>query len=268
MSKLQRRALAVAAAAVMGIGSLASGPANADKIQLGFVLDASGSITNSEWTIITQGLSNAIGLIPTSGSDQYYLSLAIFGWNSQTIINNSLITGGNIGSFQTQIAGLTRSGINTGATNYEAAFTQMASAMGSTVGYDASYVNFATDGEPNVCTSSAWGSDYWGCGVAARNTLLAAGVDNISIEGIGITSGAATSLKTKICAPQPCDDTQPYNFPTQGFYIGVANATQYAEAIKHKIRVVTGQIPEPASIALVGLALMGIGAARGRKARA
>jgi hypothetical protein len=257
--------LGAVAAAAMSMTS------HAATIQLGFVLDGSGSISAAEWNIIRNGLASAINLIPFGGQDTYEVSVVQFstGASSYAQASNILITDAtsrtNLSTF---IAGLGQLG---GSTNYQAGFATMQAVLGNTIGQAAfSYVNFATDGAPNTCTSNPPGNPggfspaQW-CGMVARNNLIASGVDNISVEGIGVTPGNATFLQNQICHPTPCDTTNPYDFPTHGFYIGVSNAAEYAAAIQNKVRVVTGQTPEPGTIALVGLALAGLGVTRRRK---
>ena len=245
-NKFGQMCAGLAVAASIGI---AAAPVKADTIQLGFILDRSGSIGGTNWNVIVNGLSAAIGNIPVGGDDTYEVSVVTFAANASANISNFLVTDTTTRSaLQTQVAGLT-SVYSGGLTNYTAAFTVMLDALDNTTLGDSSlsYVNFATDGDPTT------GGD----GVAARDALIAAGVDNISIEGIG--SGVdANNLRNNFCYPGPCDDTSPYNFPTQGFYIGVANAQGYADAIGNKVRIVTGQVPEPQMIALLGIGLLGL----------
>lgn len=255
-------------AAVAGV-ALALGtavPAQAGLIQLGFVLDRSGSIGQTDWNIIVNGLSGAIGLVPVGGPDTYEVSVVTFSTAATINVNSVVVDSvGARSGLQTSIAGLTGA-YSGGTTNYSLALAAMNTALTDAVGTagfttagqaDASYVNFATDGEPNPSSAN---------GVTERATLIASGVDNISIEGIGISAAAAAFLQNSICYPGPCDTTSPFNFPTQGFYLGIADAAAYTAAIENKILTVTEQVPEPGTMALIGAGLLGFGLARRRNA--
>lgn len=259
MKRFRKLALGAVSACVVAMTPVA---ANAGVIQLGFILDRSGSIGAGNWSIITSGLAAAVGLIPTGGPDTYELSVVTFSNAATTgLANFSLTNAADIASAQATITALGYSG---GMTNYTAAFTLMDSVLRTTsANADKTYVNFATDGDPNPNSAD---------GLAMRNSMISTAlngyVDNISIEAIGsgISAAGTALLQNQICYPTPCTVLPTVNFDAQGFYIQVADATEYAKAIQHKVRIVTGQVPEPTSIALVGAALLGLGFASRRKA--
>ncbi|MFT5487256.1 MAG: hypothetical protein ACI9MU_002173, partial [Alphaproteobacteria bacterium] len=238
---------------IVALGITAAAPAaNAGVVQLGFILDRSGSIGSSPWSTITTGLSNAINtLVPIDGS--YEISVVSFATSASINVNkvliDSAIARANVA------AAIASIGYTGGNTNMTAAFNSMAAALGgSTNMIDFSYVNLATDGIANNAGTAA----------TARNNLVTAGADNISIEAIG--GGVdAMFLQNSICYPGPCTVAPTFAFPGNGFYIPVANATEYSGAIGNKIAIVTQQVPEPGMALIVALGVVGIAAAR-RKA--
>gem|GEM_PF-4976264 len=203
------------------------------------------------------GLATAIqNLIPIGGLNTYEISVVKFDNAAEVVVDAVVIN--NAASkiaVVNQINGAVQGG---STTNYTAAFQTMLNTITGSANFTAAgkqFINFATDGDPNPDAAN---------GIIPRNAMIAAGFDNISIEGIGVSVANAAFLQNSICYPGPCDITVPFNFPAQGFYIGVANAQGYANAIGNKILVVTQQTPEPASLAILGVGLLGLAALRRR----
>jgi len=246
-SSISKRARAGVLAASVGFMA----PTSAGVIQLGFIIDSSGSIGSTDFGVITDGLASAVeSYIPVGGDDTYEVSVVRFNSSASAVVANVLVTDATARS---DLADDIRNiGYSGGGTDFTAAFDAMTGVLGNTIGTaDASYVNFSTDGQASDAST-------------AFNAMIASGVDNVSVEGIG--GGVnEVDLQNLYCYPQSCDTTTPYNFPTQGFYIGVANAQGYADAIGEKIGVVTGTVPIPATLALFGLGLVGFAGLRGRK---
>lgn len=248
----------VLGAVLAAIVAMVPAKASAATIQLGFILDSSGSIGSGNWNTIRTGLATAINTyIPVGGDDVYELTVISFSSNAVVVVSPTLVTDATV---RANVATAVQNAAFLGSTtDYADAFAAMQTQLSGTIANAAfSYVNFATDGVP----------DSDAAGRAARNSLIGIGIDNLSIEGIG-TGVDAAELQNFYCYPGPCDTTAPYNFPAQGFYIGVANAQGYADAIGNKIQVVTQNpvVPEPGTWTLMCLGLAGVVAARRRARR-
>ena len=242
-----RKISAYLIAPVVALGIAVAAPAaNAGVIQLGFILDRSGSIGSGNWTTIVNGLSSAINtIVPTDSS--YEVSVVSFGSTASIDVNHILID--SVASRTAVANAISSIGFTGGGTNMTDAFNTMATALtGSALMFDNTYVNLATDGVPNNQTTA----------VAARNALISgANVDNLSIEAIG--GGVnASFLQNSICYPGPCTIAPTFSFPGNGFYIPVANAEEYATAIANKVAIVTNQVPEPGMMIILGLGIAGI----------
>ena len=183
------------AAATLAVSLTAAAPASAATIQLGFILDSSGSITASGWSTIVTGLSNAIlNDIPLPGADTYEVSVVSFSSTTQTVLNHVLIN--SAAARSSAAASVLAATFLNANTNYAIGFSAMQTALTSSPNFSAggtSYVNFATDGAPNEPTDFA---TALAAGIVARNNLINAGIDNISIEGIGINAAGRRSWRT------------------------------------------------------------------------
>ena len=74
------------------LGLFVTMSAHASIIQLGFILDESGSIGSGNWTTIVNGLSSAVNNIPVGGTDQYEITVVAFATNASTEVNRVLLT--------------------------------------------------------------------------------------------------------------------------------------------------------------------------------
>jgi hypothetical protein len=258
--KLKAGLQALAAGVVLAFGAV---KAEAAIIDLGFALDASGSIGSSNFVTARNALSAALGQIPFSGPDTYRVSVVRFDTTATTVTTQTINSAAALASVQAAVAATSYPG---GATCISCATTQLLTNFQGLGGLgDFTLFNVITDGEPTVGTTS---------GATLRTSLTAAGVDGISAEAIGAFD---LSFLQALVAPNPGVTTNnPAALPdpyTSGFVLTVANFAGFQAAIDQKIRNIVVTPPGtivPGPIAGAGLpALLALGGfvwARRRKA--
>ncbi len=235
--------------------SLSGGSAYAAVIDLGFALDRSGSVGAANWTLVVGGLANALDLLPTSGANQYRVSVASFATTATVNVAPTIVTAANIAGIKAAITGIAFTG---GVTCISCAATALTNAFIGDGGFgDTSLLNISTDGVPV--------QDPQPNGAVLRGTLVAAGWDSISAEAIGNFSLAYLQA---LVHPNPGVTTNnPALLPNplvQGFVLQVADFASYEAAIAAKVQRIVN-VPEPATMSLFGIALLGLGAARRRR---
>ncbi|KMV32178.1 hypothetical protein AB733_01145 [Photobacterium swingsii] len=246
--------------AALAIGLMLTAQAQATTLELALVLDGSGSINSSEYQLQLQGYKNVIAsgtfyddFIAPSIYDNVYLSAWQF---SNTVIeeiswtnitsNAVATTFGN--KFNTTEMNQIQSVTNTSL----AIDTAVTSLLNNMIDSDKMIIDISTDGQP--CCSSSSEADALASADAARD-------QNVTINAIGVGNGINATFLTQLVGINPADT------PT-GFFLQASNFTEFGDTIKTKLtREIVGpqSVPEPSSIAFIGLGALGLGALRRRK---
>jgi hypothetical protein len=240
----KRIALASATAAALAFG--AAGASAAPTTALWLAMDGSGSISSGDFTTQISGYVAALNGFFASTPTAYgkvAIGGNIFGANLSTFAALSTIEdAADLALLTTAIAALDpgRGGISTGATAIGDAVNAGTSAL---LAFEAAQqvnlrlvIDVTTDGSNNTGANPA---------TAATNATTL-GVNAVNCLGLGASANCGF-------------------IGSNGTNFGTVTFASLADALEDKIRIET-QIPEPMSLALVGIALAGLGLTRRRKA--
>lgn len=247
------------------IGGAVAASAATTTVNLGFAIDHSGSLNDTEYTLQKSGLANALDLLVPTGNVQYRVAVITFGSDVKTLVEPKVITAANIAGIKTAITTHVRT--NTTSTQTDDAIRTLTAAFSPFgLGTTLTLFNLSTDGEPTNQTDT----------VNAANAAIAAGVDGISVELIGTFGNTAINRMLQITSPKPSVYiTNPANLPdptVAGFVFGVSDFDDYEAAIGAKVQkiidVPVDPIPLPAAAWLLisGMAGLGIMARKRRAA--
>jgi hypothetical protein len=240
--------------------------------QLGFILDASGSVSSSNYNLLRGGLIDAIAALDVDGSVE--ITITSFSTSTTTVVAPTLLTAASLPAIQNAIATHVKSGGVTdtaGAIRYTTNL-MTSSALFTSADLRASIINLATDGVPN--TSGLGSAASQAAAEAAALYAFNKGIDALSIEAIGsgVNSGSALNNMLKIAFPGPAqllavNSTTIPNPLGKSWVVPVSDFDALAPVLKAKVVASVKppvDVPESSHLALLLVGLVGLMFARKR----
>lgn len=239
------------AAAVVAVGALLGAPVQAAVTQLGFILDASGSVSVANYDLLRSGLSNAIASLPLDGSVE--ISIVTYSNSAATVTSPTILTAATLPTIQSAINTHAKVG---GGTATDLGINALTALMTGSAVFSApdtkSIMNLATDGVPNSQAAA----------VAAAQAAFAAGIDAMGVEAIGsgVSSVSALNDMAAMAFPGPVtilpvNSTTIPNPVNGSFVVPVSDFTQLDAVLLAKVQASVNPpppgVPEPGSILLV-----------------
>lgn len=213
-------------------GALAAGPATKANV-IALVIDGSGSISASDFTLQKQGYINALNAVVTPNGLN---SFGVWQFSSsvqQEFVITTISSAGDLSNLTTAISNMTQLG---GSTAIGDAITTAANAIITFNGAHDWIIDVSTDGASNTGSNP----------VTAASSAVSNGIDKVNCLGVG---GSANCNFVAGTGAQ--------SFAAGGF-------ADFEAAITTKLSAEV-TVAEPATLAVLGIGLAGLGFVRRRR---
>jgi len=219
------------------------------RLQLGFLIDGSGSIQSSDFTTVRNALSTVLGdetLVPRDGSVE--VTVVQFSDNQAAIeVRPTVLTDSTITSIQQSIQSISQGG---GGTPLWDGIDQITSLMTGSANFttaDRQTINIATDGQPQVPVQSIGSGEGERRSIDARDRAIAAGIDEIDAEGVGqaISDSNFRDFLINLVWPQPgvlLNNGDLSNRFQPGFVTLVTEFADFETAVRDKVEAILGSV--------------------------
>ena len=214
-----------------GSGSVAKASPDV-RWQVAFLVDGSGSISITEWNLMVDGLASSIedpAVLPHNG--QVELWVIEFAGDLATLevgatVIDSLATAQSVADYLRNSM-VKRGGFTPTGEALKMAKEELVAHMDTSA---RQFINLITNGHPQPETTEVPKA------IAERNAAIAAGIDEIDSEAIGVTTEWLDWLRDEIVYPEPGVIAPPYPEPpgSQGWVRLVETFEELHEAIKDK----------------------------------
>ena len=253
--------------AVTAVSIIGGRDARAAVIDLGFALDKSGSIAFGGdcggvgcYKLAKEALANALGTIPTGGTDQYRVGVVSFDGSADTVVAPTIVTAASIGAIQ---AAINSDNFDAGGTAIHAGIDKLVADFDAAPGglNSLALMNVVTDGQSSQSALLASSADAFDAGWTGLSfECVGSDCDPGDLADASFPNSPGDIIASGGAVPDPI---------TQGFVLQVVSFdTDFEAALTSKIQAIVKPpaVPVPAAVWLFGTALIGfIGVSRRRK---